>query len=277
MSSLVLDLQQDAMNSSVLVSQLLRKALAVASKLDVGEFRAWVEKELNGYNDEPKPAYREIHGQIKAFNPYNGYIPVIIQNTQTAAKLSSTHLGQPVSELEDLLLRGKPDQELIINFPYDILQKVFSDALAYQLIPGLMIGRSQIAGILDAVRNIVLEWSLKLEKEGILGEDLRFSQREKEAASTITYNINSFSGVLGNVTGHTVQIGDYAAIHNQLKELGVSQEERNELENILDKLKSAKGPEKQSLIKRIGEWVQKNGPVIGTLSETIRGWVQGAS
>jgi hypothetical protein len=39
MSSLVLDLQQDAMDSSIAVSQLLRKALALATKLDVYKFR----------------------------------------------------------------------------------------------------------------------------------------------------------------------------------------------------------------------------------------------
>jgi hypothetical protein len=39
---------------------------------------------------------------------------------------------------------------------------------------------------------------------------------------------------LGDVSSTNVQIGDYSSIHHALKEKGVSQKERNELENLLD-------------------------------------------
>jgi hypothetical protein len=48
------------------------------------------------------------------------------------------------------------------------------------------------------------------------------------------YNIKSFQGILGDVSSTNVQIGDYSSIHHALKEKGVSQKERNELENLLD-------------------------------------------
>jgi hypothetical protein len=40
--SLVLELQQEAMNPGVKVSDLLRKALVVATKLNVNEFKQWI-------------------------------------------------------------------------------------------------------------------------------------------------------------------------------------------------------------------------------------------
>lgn len=70
-----------------------------------------------------------------------------------------------------------------------------------------------------------------------------------------------------------LQIGDYNSIHSDLKRLGVPQEERNDLEKILDGLKTASGPERESLIKRGSQWVMRNADKIGILSETIRKWI----
>lgn len=66
---------------------------------------------------------------------------------------------------------------------------------------------SEIAGIIDSVRNILLEWSLKLEKDGILGDGITFSKEEKEKASTVNYHIQNFSGVLGTCTPAISRLG----------------------------------------------------------------------
>ena len=55
MSSLVLELQRDAIDPSVSPLNLLRKALIVARKLGIVEFQQWIELELNGYNGQPIP------------------------------------------------------------------------------------------------------------------------------------------------------------------------------------------------------------------------------
>jgi hypothetical protein len=49
MASLVLELQREALNSTIPVTDLLRKALVVATELSIKEFQAWIEYELNGY------------------------------------------------------------------------------------------------------------------------------------------------------------------------------------------------------------------------------------
>jgi hypothetical protein len=54
MTSLVEELQKDALNSSVSVLDLLRKALVVATKLNIDEFKEWIELELKGYSDKKR-------------------------------------------------------------------------------------------------------------------------------------------------------------------------------------------------------------------------------
>ena len=52
------------------------------------------------------------------------------------------------------------------------------------------LSRSAVVGIIDAVRNMVLDWCLQLEEDGILGEGLVFTAKEKAAAAQSNYVIN---------------------------------------------------------------------------------------
>jgi hypothetical protein len=75
MASLVLELQTDAINENVKVSQLLRKALLVATKLNVLELKKWCENELRGYESSEVSNYRRVRGQLRAMNPLRGSPP----------------------------------------------------------------------------------------------------------------------------------------------------------------------------------------------------------
>jgi hypothetical protein len=126
--------------------------------------------------------------------------------------------------------------------------------------PVLHISRSQIQGILDAVRTIILEWSLKLEKDGILGQGMTFTQEEKKKAADVIYNVNNF---YGNVTGTQIQqetvesaqgittnidVGKLKwivnSIKNNLEQFSLSQEHKNiiqkNISNIEDELAKSK-------------------------------------
>ncbi len=79
MGNLVQDLQAAATSESMSVSGLLRKALMVASKLQVEEFEAWITKELEGYTDFVDiPEYRLTRGFLQYHNPYQGLQPIVI-------------------------------------------------------------------------------------------------------------------------------------------------------------------------------------------------------
>jgi AbiTii len=71
------------------------------------------------------------------------------------------------------------------------------------------IERSQLWNIIEQVRNLILNWALELEKAGVLGEDMHFSEQEKGEAKPVTQQfIIQNVGVLGNVT-------DQATVTNQ--------------------------------------------------------------
>lgn len=275
MTSLVLELQRDTMDQGQDVAVILRKAMVVASKLQLEDFKVWCAQEMGGYENGNIPSYRFVSGQLKALNHYNGWIPVIMEDADVQNALSKRAIGQPISELEHIV-KTSGDGVLQVPLSHDVLTQVFSRSESYQLgmIPTLLVGRNQIAGIVHAVRNKVLEWSLELEQRGILGEGMTFSVDEVKQASGAVYNIGSFTGVLGDIAHSQLQFGNYNSLHPELKRLGVPQKERNELEKILDDLPEAKGEKKATLIKQGFSWVTRNANQLGTLSDAIRAWFQ---
>src|SRR5712691_11161247 len=118
MSSLVLELQAAAMNPDARVGDILRKALAVATKLKIGEFRGWCERELRGYEKASDVLpYRQLQGEIKAFNPLNGWIPVIFPDPAVTEIVSSRKIFQSIGELEQILSNAD-DTEGTLQIPF---------------------------------------------------------------------------------------------------------------------------------------------------------------
>jgi hypothetical protein len=88
MSSIVLDLQRDMLDSNKKVSNLLRKAYVIARKLEVKDFETWTYNELNGYNQNLEvPLYRTLIGELRYWNPYHGWMYAIIPDTKLQKKL----------------------------------------------------------------------------------------------------------------------------------------------------------------------------------------------
>lgn len=96
--SLVLELQRLASTEQTRITELLNKALVVASKLKVADFKAWVEGELNGYaiKGQDVPPYRQLVAEVKAFNPYNGWIPVHVDDPEMARMLTAPKCQETV-------------------------------------------------------------------------------------------------------------------------------------------------------------------------------------
>lgn len=203
MSSLVLELQREAVDSKVLVSDLLRKALIVARKLKIKEFEKWILLELNGYKDDDIPSYRLLRGEIKSFNSYNGiWCPVIFSKSEYAELLSKRKTAQPLSELEDLIKNFGSSGMIHMGYTHEIV-KTIMNGTDMSSPPTLVLSITQIVGIVDVVRNTVLMWSLKLEEDGIIGEDMTFSEKEKTSAKSANHTVIFY----GNSSNAQVQIG----------------------------------------------------------------------
>lgn len=93
----------------------------------------------------------------------------------------------------------------------------------------IFLSESQGWGVLEAVRNLVLNWSLALEKAGVLGDDMVFTDEEKQQADPVTTKIIIHSlGILGNVSD---------AAHVEITQVAAS---RLDLDGVRDFLAQAK-------------------------------------
>jgi hypothetical protein len=190
LASLVEQLQQDALSSAVDVSELLRKAYVAATKLSLDQFRDWCNRELNGYQGPELPEYRLLPGTLRAWNPFNGWIPVFVQDQESSQLLSVHRERGAVSFVEGLVKSGKKDSQLVVRFGSDV-QQYFMRQSDVPLEVSLHLSRSSLVALLDGVRNTILEWSLKLEADGILGEGLRFSSNETGIARAKSAELQS--------------------------------------------------------------------------------------
>lgn len=251
---LVEELQRDALNANVKVSDLLRKAKAIAVKLELPELEEWVEHELNGYPEGNVPEYRVIVGQVKGRNPFHGWQPVIFGDRQTEEAYSKRRVYQRVAELENAVALSNGG-ELTIPFTSKAIQ-LLRDATGFDFDFTLMVNGSNVVGLLDAVRNALLEWSLRLEKSGVKGEGMSFSEDERKKAhdAQAVYNIGTietFTGNMGSgsgnfsVEGNTVNVMSKAAIESLVRrirdneaQLGLEPEAAQELHQALDGLQT---------------------------------------
>ena len=223
MSSLIHELQHAALDESSSVSSLLRKALLVASKLGVPDFEAWVRHELEGYGQTPVPGYRVITGAPKVFNPYRGYQDLSTDDPDLAEEISTLHLNTPMDALEDTRKASTGARWMSVYNPH--VEKVLMDAMQIPLKSSLHIAESTVRGIMGRVRTIVLEWSMKLEKRGVIGEGMTFSEKERKEAATIHVET-----LIQGVSGSQIQVHSPGAQQHQ----GLSTQQLTDIKTLVE-------------------------------------------
>lgn len=267
--SVVLELQQLAADGEKNILDLLRKALLVATKLDLTEFRDWIRNELNGYQNGDLPPYRKCRAQIKGRNPYHGLIPIGFPHKDLELTMSTVPISDSVSGLYDLIENSQSTDTLYMQMPFEAQQMVarLLEGPFQQIEIYWVVQRSQIVEILDAIRNAILEWALKLESEGILGDELSFSDAEKRKASSSTViqhveNLN-FQGILGSVNDSTlsqdlqmnIHQNDLDGLKNYLSSLKITKQDVEELEKAIH---ADPRPENAKAFgKKVSSWIGK--------------------
>ena len=97
--------------------------------------------------------------------------------------VTSISINLSVGEINNLLKQDGDSFENVIS--NQAKRQLMSLQGGYDLEPRVIFKRSQLLGITSKLRNIILNWSLQLEEDGILGKGLKFSDKEKEALSKI--------------------------------------------------------------------------------------------
>lgn len=241
---IVIELQRLASDNSTEIGNLLRKALIVATKLKIDDFAEWINAELHGYpNAKELPLYRIIACKVQGTNPVTGRLmPMFYSSRRTEQHFSTVSVIEPIGQLGELLASDGAFFHMSLS-PSE--RRVFLEGMDTP-IPiecHRHISRTSVCGIADAVRNQILEWSLRLEQQGILGEGMRFTSEEKAAAMTSqSIHIGNFQGVLGDVTNSTVtqnqqmtiNPGDFDSLSRTLTEAGLSREDIDALKKSID-------------------------------------------
>lgn len=206
MSSLVLELQRDAMNHDGSVLSLLRKTVVVSTKLSMSEVRQWAKSEIEGYKT-PVPPYRKFASTLKSETIY-GWQTVSLENLspkerkQVRSRLADVEIARPIAEIEAWLTSSGP------NILYYLAPEK-SLELGLDMPTALFIPRCALYVVPEAIRNHILNWSLELEDKGILGEGMTFTAKEKaQAPSVVT---NHFHAPQYQNNGQVGAMGDLAA------------------------------------------------------------------
>ncbi|MBS0653471.1 MAG: hypothetical protein JSR39_08110 [Verrucomicrobia bacterium] len=195
MKTLIQQLQETALNKESQTLDTLRLAFYVSRKLKLSDFEKWVAAELNGYDESIQvPSYRIVPCQFRGLNHIRReWQPIDFQDIKQAESFSKCPIGQSIGELENLCSLDRSKNGM--------LRIPVSKRLQEQIIRGLcsgvhpaeiafIIDPAQVAGIIDKVRNLILKWALDLEDAGILGEEMVFSNQEKESAQTLSVTNN---------------------------------------------------------------------------------------
>lgn len=193
MNGIVIQLQAEALDVSVDIETLLRKAYLAARKLNLTDFEKWISSEQNGY-DKDVPDYRKIGGQIQAWNPMHGWVPVVMHGKMKdfASKMP---IPFPISTVSHAYHNSDGSLRITVSGDMNELFNKLTHSIPTEY--SFQTTKAEMHTIISAVRNRVLEWALLLEENGIIGEELSFSSAEKDAAASSTvitnYTNNFFS------------------------------------------------------------------------------------
>lgn len=124
-----------------------------------------------------------------------GASTLIFEDPREARQFSRRAVGQSVAELERLA-DGDDGGQFHIPLPHETQADMSRTVgFATQFSPFTPI--TELTRVLDSVRNALLNWALKLEEDGVLGEGLSFSKEERALAAQGDYDISHFLKNLG--------------------------------------------------------------------------------
>ena len=240
------EIRSDLVNESADLSNTLRKAKILASAIGLPEFREWVDFELSGYKDEDKvPIYRR-------FRPNNlGTFSGPFQSGVKNVVLPTYNLPIEVQKFAENLIffdgvgaleaqksgshQRKWPQEMVL-LAQNTLRMTGGMVLvdAHQPIPAYV-----ISGILDQVKNKLLDFVLGLQESNITAEDLDNRTVKPDVVRNL-FNINIYgdhntvaSGQYVEQSVNAIHENDIESLLNFLRSLSIENDDLNELADAI--------------------------------------------
>ncbi len=196
--SIVISLQRHILNNEKSITELLREALVIASKLQLNDFKRWINNELKGYTDDTIPNYRIVKTSLMFHDPYQGLLPATISDKKFRELFDTKPIAQSIAELEDIITNHSTDSSIEFPLQGSTVSELMS-IFKTDCMPKLFTNITQVVGIIEQVKTALLDWSIKLEEDGIIGdENMSFTNEEKYKAQQ-NIHIENFNGVMGDI------------------------------------------------------------------------------
>jgi hypothetical protein len=256
------------------VTSLLRKVKVVASRADMPALDEWVQHELGGYFDEDAdlPDYRgpfktEILGSFSGrfgSGIRNAPIPsALFPEDYRDGMLFNVAFPQPIAEIEDL---ASAKDGIRITWPANAIAVVNGLMMSGRMRPiyegmGLTqawhsIGTHQLIGIVDAVRNRILDLALTIERVSPETGQPNAPPLPDETRQVVITNIYGNSTNVAVASADFTQVvhvatGDAAALARALDSVGVPAEQ---IESLFEALE-ADGPVHDEMGPNTKNWL----------------------
>ncbi|AIJ46922.1 hypothetical protein O987_14030 [Comamonas testosteroni TK102] len=172
--SLLRQIQDAAIDSSIDLPTLLRKCKVLAARLGNDDFKRWIDSELSGYdNTDDLPEYRIFGVNSKGHfsGPFgsglrNAHIPLSCFPEDFREILGHSYFTQPIAAMASLVADGKSgtlqepwNPDLVAHFGQRIYENMVC-MQAWKVIP-----TSALVAALDTVRTRILNFALEIEAQ----------------------------------------------------------------------------------------------------------------
>jgi hypothetical protein len=250
--NLLHQIQNEAVDSCSELGNILRKCRLLAQRIGSDDLKSWVSSELNGYDTSKEaPGYRTLRRPL-VLGHYFGVMGSQLTNVVLPESsfpeefrdlLIPIHFHQGVSELRSLINNHKEgnlfvalDSTIYPVIKMEGLRDDFQLAQAKKVVPV-----SFIEGILDTIRNRVLNFTLELEEFApMAGASLKKPDHGQMREIQQTFNTHIMGSVSnlnqgGNHVSQNVRIaaGDLESVARELAKVGLSVEEVNDFTDAL--------------------------------------------
>jgi hypothetical protein len=140
--------------------------------------------------------------------------------------------------------------------------------------PALILSKPQIHGLLDRVRNSVLDWALGLEEQSITGEGMSFSTEEQRQANSLTFNVSHLGNLIGSMQDSQFQQGTHNSSQSYTKSIDLETVSRV-IGELRERMAEAKlEPDEEAQIKSeitcIETQIAAPKPNISIIKESLR-------
>jgi len=248
---------------------LLRQCVILGHELKNDSLKKWANQELNGYADADKvPEYRVIHAGAKgqfnagyAFPTITRQIPSFLMDEKHRWAAAEARLCEPISAYEHLAETDETKGELSIPWNGDMVtyyQGKFMDGHALTR-AWQEISRGAIVGLLDTVRNRVLNVALDIKTEiGDSDADLKKVPGSSEVSEKVNHIIINhiyggtvFVGEQQTVNVQNISVGSWEDLEKALLARGLQGAEITELSNAI-------GQDGKTIGVKVKDWIGRN-------------------